>query len=680
MLARSLPSRLLGVLALALCLGAPALAQDADGTVDKVAWADDGSAVFFTNGGKRFRVDLGSLEKTEIADDDGPTTTTRPLRGWRGEAAPSVGKYRRPSRGRQATEMQSPDGNWKAIHRDWNVVLEGKDGETIPVTTDGNETVHYGTASWVYGEELDQITAMWWTPDSKKLLFYKFDDEGVVPFFLVTGWTDINTKPYPEFYPKAGAVNPKAELMVYDLETKKTVRVDLDGSSDSYTFNVRAAGDGKTMLVNWTDRLQRHLIVYKINLETGKLREVVEEKQDTWQENSPAMRFLPDGERFVWTTERSGAEHYELRNLGGDLLNPITSGDFQCEDIATLDEEANFVGFTAYSCETNPYFLQFHVVGLDGQKQRRVTRQDFHHSGFILSPNRRWLVAQFEAPDTPPSTALYSVTDQRMVVIAQGEAEGAHLAEMFSFPCKGGDFEIFGMLYKPADFDPTKSYPVINELYAGPGSVEFRCNYVSRPAGATARGYLVVKVMSRGTGMRKKDFRAAQYCHMGDVDIQDQADAIRFLRDRPYIDGKRVGIVGHSYGGYMAAMGVLRHPDVYACAVNRAGVTDWRNYDTIYTERYMSTPQLSPEGYDRGSCMKKEYVEAYKKAGAQMLIMHGMVDDNVHPNNAFQLIAALDKADARYESRFFPTAGHGLTRQLMDSQLEFFERVLKPGR
>ena len=317
------------------------------------------------------------------------------------------------------------------------------------------------------------------------------------------------------------------------------------------------------------------------------------------------------------------------------------------------------------------------MVGLDGSNARRVTTTDLHHSNFQLSPDRKWLIAQYEAVNTPPCTALYRTSDgKKMTLLAETDPDSAaNLAEEFHFRSNDDQFDIYGILYKPKDFDPNRSYPVINALYGGPGSVEYRPTYVSSERSECRDGYLVVKVNNRGTGGRSKKFLGAAYLRLGDIDIQDHADAIRFLAPRSYIDEKRVGIVGHSYGGFMAAMGIFKHPDVYTAAVDRAGPTDWRNYDTIYTERYMSTPQLNPEGYKNGAAMT--YVDQFK---GHILIMHGMLDDNVHPNNAFQLIEAMDQAGKTYESRFWPNGGHGLGRGLNDTQKAFFDRILKPGQ
>ena len=685
---------LLGILAVMSALVGDAGGQERGGSgrrvsqpgkVSRVQWSEDGRYVEYTTEGQRYRFDLQTLEREaftpEKPDGDSEAETGRSNRrpGRRtGGSAGLTGRYvGRPARGRQYTQVNSPDGQWEAHYRDWNVVLvpAGEEkGEPVQVTTDGNEHVHYGTASWVYGEELNQTRAMWWTPDSSKLLFYKFDDSKVRPFYLLRGWSEIGTELYPEFYPKAGEINPVAELMVYDLETESTRSIDIGGDPDEYIYGLRASPNGDVIMLNWTDRLQQHLKVLAVDPDSGQCRAIVEERQDTWQKNSPNMRFLKDGKRFLWPTERTGFTHYELRDLDGKLHHPVTQGEYPTGSITVVDEDSGWVGFTAYSSPVNPYYLQYHMVRLDGSGQRRVTTTDLHHSNFQLSPDRKWLVAQYETVNTPPNTALYTTEGGLVAKLAESDpASAANLAEMFQFRSSDDRFDIYGVLYKPADFDPERKYAAINSLYGGPGSNEFTPSYVSRPRSECGRGYLVVKVNNRGGGRRGKAFLGAAYLRLGDVDIQDHADAVRLLRERPYFDGERVGIVGHSYGGYMAAMGIVAHPDVYAASVVRAGVTDWRNYDTIYTERYMSTPQLNQKGYEVGAAAT--HVERLE---GSMLILHGMMDDNVHPNNAFQLIAALDEAGKSYESRFWPNGAHGLGRGSGTTQNGFFDRILRP--
>ena len=252
------------------------------GTVSNVKWSADGKAAYYTSEGKRYRLDLTEFQTSPVDEDDPEAEASTPpprATGRRGSySQTNTGTYvGRPTRGRQYTQVNSPDEKWEAHYENWNVVLKPTgEGEPIQVTTEGDEGVHYGTASWVYGEELRQTRAMWWTPDSKKLLYYKFDDRKVKPFYLIRGWSEINTELYPEYYAKAGADNPIAELYIYDLATDKSIRVDIGGSGEEYVYGIRVTPGGDTMLVNWTDRLQHDLKIYAIDLETGKCRLVVE--------------------------------------------------------------------------------------------------------------------------------------------------------------------------------------------------------------------------------------------------------------------------------------------------------------------------------------------------------------------------------------------------------------------
>ena len=644
--------------------------QAADkGRISRVEWSKDGKYLFYTNQGKRFKFDLGARKVSLMGKDEKAASRRRrpPFRRPRDR-----GRYRgipRPGRGRQYSAEPSPDGKWIARCRDWNVVLEKvKTKETVRVTVGGNRKFRYGTANWVYGEELNVRHGMWWSPDSKKLVFYVFDERPVKDFYLTRNLTKVYTTLDVEGYMKAGTPNPVVSLAIYDLEKKKVTPVDT-GKADQYLFRMRFAPGGKELLFNRTDRRQKRLDVIALDLETGKTRVVVTETQATWQKNDPLMRFLDDGKRFLWETEKTGWRQYELRRLDGSRVCTLTRGNYPSAGVVLVDEKKGLLFYSAYS-DKNPLCLQLHMVRLDGKGQKRLTTLSYNHSSFNISPDRKWFTAQYEDVETPPSTALYSAKGELVYILAKGagkEDGKTRRVELFKFKADDGVTDIYGVLYKPKGFDPKKKYPLIVNVYGGPESRAVRNFYRSRfPSGTD---YLYARIDNRGTSGRGKAFMEAVYGKLGDVDIRDQADGVRYLRKRPYVDGSRVGIVGGSYGGYMAAMGVLKHPDVFRAAVVRSGVTDWRNYDTIYTERYMGLPRENPEGYRKGSCMT--YVKQFK---GKILIMHGMVDDNVHPNNAWQLIDALDRAGKKYESRFFPRAGHGTGGS--DTQRDFFRRWL----
>jgi dipeptidyl-peptidase-4 len=323
--------------------------------------------------------------------------------------------------------------------------------------------------------------------------------------------------------------------------------------------------------------------------------------------------------------------------------------------------------YTACS-DKHPLCEQLHRVRLDGTGQQRLTARSLNHTMINLSPDGKWFVAQFESVETPASTSLYTTSGEEAAVLAEGPKIENALSELFTYKASDGVTDLYGVLHKPKDFDPEKVYPLIVPVYGGPGSRAVR-NVFQSGSRETARGYLVARFDNRGTSGRGKAFMGAVYGKLGTIDIGDQADGVRFLRQRPYIDGNRVGIYGHSYGGFMAAIGAVKHSDVFQAAVAGSAVTDWRQYDSVYTERFMNLPQDNPEGYEDGTC--SNYAEQFT---GKLLIMHGMVDDNVHPNNVWQLIEALDKAGKKYESRFFPGMGHGIGGR--DTQWEFFHRHL----
>ncbi|MHC5024130.1 MAG: S9 family peptidase [Planctomycetota bacterium] len=624
-----------------------------DGRVSSIEWSEDGAALQFKRGDDRYRLDLDSLSLELMEEVEQDDEATRPNR-------PAPNRSRRPRRGRQRERVKSPDGQWEAVARDWNVVIRRTDdlGGEIAVTTDGTRKRRYGQASWVYGEELRQIDAMWWSPDSARLVFYEFDEREVNDFFLVGGWSERHTEVLVEGYPKPGEPNPRATLRIFDLLSKETIAADVNVEDDHYIYNVRFTPDGSELLVNRTNRHQNVLEVLAVDPESGDARVVLTERQPCWQSNSPTMRFLADGDRFIWETERTGFRQFELRDLNGNMLAQLSRGQYPARQVHHVDEDRGVIYYTAFSGR-HPLNARIHRVGLDGTGSTCLTQDDLNHELVSVSPDGHWFIARSQTLAEPPTTALFDSDGRRAAVLAETEtSEIESLAlqppEMFTFKADDGRTDLYGWLYKPSDFDPARQYPLLIDVYGGPLSQGVRNSY--RPAYAqTEFGFIIAKIDNRGTTGRGKAFETAAYLDLGSVDLQDQVDGVRHLAARPYIDGDRVGIFGHSYGGYMAALAILKHPDVFHVAVAGAPVTDWRNYDTIYTERFMRTPEENTEGYDAGSCLT--YVDQLR---GRLLIMQGMVDDNVHPNNTWQLVAALQEAGKPFDMFLFPDGGHGL--------------------
>lgn len=620
------------------------------GTVSEVVWTKDGRRVQYKKGNTVYACDLATGRIVEVPEDQVEKPESSAGGNRTGGRAPGV------ARGRQATRVESPDRQWVAEHREWNLYVRKAEGEEIAVTTTGTRELKYGTGSWVYGEELRQNSAMWWSPDSTRLAYYEFDERNVKPFYLTTRLTELNTDLNIEGYPKAGAANPIVGLHVYDLRSGQSTRIEIGDDKQQYVFNVRWRPDGSELLFNRTNRHQNVLDVMAADPKTGAVRTVLTEKQETWQDNLPEFRWLADNQRFIWETEKTGWKHYELRSIDGSLLNPLTTGDYPCDSIVLLDENAGWMYYKAASGQ-NPLHWQLHRVKLDGTGAARLSRVELNHTSINIAPTHDYYVAVTESIETPPYTAVYDMQGRRLAVLAESDVSrmaGRSAPEMFTFKADDGVTDLYGVLFKPSDFDETKKYPLIIDVYGGPQSHGVPARFV--PANPYCEfGFLIAKIDNRGTTNRGKAFESANYLKLGTVDLKDQADGVRYLAQRPYVDGSRVGITGHSYGGYMAALAVLKHPDVFHVAVAGAPVTDWRHYDTIYTERYMRTPQENKEGYDAGSCIT--YAENLK---GKLLLLHGMVDDNVHPNNSWQLVHAFQQKRIPFDMMFFPNAAHGI--------------------
>ncbi len=647
---------------------------DSGGTVSRLHWDLDHGALYLTRRGERIRVDLETLTLALAADGEEPEREERPRSA-----------RRRPGRGRQRSSETSPDGVWIARCVDWNVVIEPADtdeaqanGQPEPqkITKDGNRKRRYGTASWVYGEELAQRTAMWWSADSHQLVFYSFDERDVPDFYLLDGLEERRSTIAREGYPKPGEANPVASLMIHNLETDDTrTLLGLTAEDDAYLYHVRFTPDGGSLLVNQTNRHQNELTVLEVELSSGLVRTVLTETQDTWQENRPFMQFLEDGERFIWASERSGYRQFELRSRAGDRLAVLSNGAADVASVVRVDETAGFAWYLQAD-PASPLDTHLWRVRLDGTERTQLTEGSGRRT-VQTSPGGAWFIERRESVTEAPQTTLRRASDNASLQLARPDDEtiaalGWPEPELFTCLADDGITTLYGWLYKPKGFDPTRVYPLVIDVYGGPESRGVTNRW--RPAHAgCACDVLVAKIDNRGTSGRGKAFMGAVYKQLGGVDLADQVAGVRALAARPYVDPDHVGIYGHSYGGYMAVLAIVKYPEVFSVAVAGSAVTDWRNYDTIYTERYMQTPEENGDGYDDGSCEK--YAE---QLAGHLLLQHGMMDDNVHPHNAWQLVHALQEAGKDFEMMFYPTRGHGLPQHAASARWDFLYRHLHP--
>ncbi len=647
-----------------------------------VRWADDGKSFEYTRDGRTYKYDIAKKQ----AVDTGAAQPAQKPEGMRG------GRGGGPARGRQFTEAVSPDKKIKAFYRDRNLWLSDSDGKNeIQVTTDGDAKtrVKYATGSWVYGEELGQTTAMWWSPDSKRIAYYRFDESKVPDYFLQMDQTKVYSQPDIEAYPKAGQPNPIVDILVYDVASKTSVKVDVrdgkpfeDAVVGHYVFRVSWTADGTELLFYRTNRRQNILDVVAANPATGKCRVIIREEWPTgWVEDypPPSLTWLKDNKRFLWVSERSGFRNFYLYDLTGKLLATVTNHPFEVANIVKVDETGRFLYYMARD-GANFKMLQLHRVGLDGKDGVRLTDPAFNH-GVSLSPDAKYFTDVYQTHDTPPATRLIDVKGKVVAHLAKSdltkfEQLGLKKTEVFTFKAADGVTDLFGSLQFPSNFDPNKKYPVLVSVYGGPGWNGTSENF-GLPSLLTEYGFLIASFDFRGSSGRGKKAMDSIYLKLGIVEIDDQAAGVKSLWSRPYVNKDRVGIYGTSYGGYASDMCLLRYPDVFAAACGSSAVTSWYQYDSIYTERYMWIPQENKEGYEAGSAMT--YAKNLK---GRLMIYYGTADNNVHPTNAMQLIQALQPegpprggAGPRREGKSFevqvgPDQGHSGINQ--DRMMEFF--------
>jgi len=626
------------------------------------SWADDSKSFTYNFDGHTYRYtirrgvteDLGVIDRQNMRRRGGP------------------------ARGRQFENAMSPDSSLNAFYRDSNLWLANADGSNErALTTDGSveKRIKNGSASWVYGEELGQSTAMWWSPDGSKLAYYRFDESQVPDYFLQMDQTELYSTIDIEAYPKAGEPNPVVDIYVYDIASGNTSHIDIrdgapltDDAVGHYAYNVQWTPDGTELLVNRTNRRQNIMELAACNPSIGSCRVVVrEEWPASWVDNRPLMRWLDDGERFIWESERTGWLNYYLYNVDGTLEATLTNHDFEVAGIELVDEKENELWYMARSGD-NYMKLQLHKVHLNGKDNERLTDPSLHHS-VAVSPDGEWFVDIAETHNTPPVIRLINEDGKlkdtvRTTDMSELEALGKEPVELFTYTSADGVTQLHGLLAKPANYDPSKAYPLILGVYNGPKTNGANESF-SVGRNMTEFGFMVATLDARSANGRGKVFLDAIYENLGVVEIDDLAEGIKELAKRPYVDGGNVGIYGTSYGGYVSAMAILRYPDVFKAAVAGSAVTDWRHYDTIYTERYMYTPQVNTAGYDAGAAMP--YADQLE---GDLMIYYGTADNNVHPTNSMQLIQSLQQANKSFEVQVGPDRGH--TALGFDRMMEFF--------
>jgi len=576
----------------------------------------------------------------------------------------------------------SPDGSKVGFVRGGDLHwIDLATGATHRVTDRGdNHFLLNGVAGWVYEEELDVERSYWWSPDGAHLAFLQSDERpvGIVP---ITG----DSAPYPELeeqrYPKAGTENPKVRLGVIGLGGGQPMWVET-GKGDDYLVRAGWTPAGAV----WVQRLNRdqtELDLILADPSTGETRTLLTEKDEAWVNIRDDLHFLADG-HFLWTTERDGWRHLELRAADGSVMRHLTSGPWQIEAVFGVDA-AEEHAFIEANLEDHRRWHLYRVDLASGDLDFLGRSRQGTHVG-TLSPEGDSLVDLWSTRDTPPRADLLSADGK---VLRRLWESGAELGDWDLLPIEAGSItaddgtQLYSLLMRPRDLDPSKRYPVVLYVYGGPNS-QLTADRWGDSIHNTYRlladmGIGVFLVDNRGTWGRGHAFETAVHRRLGELEVADQLAAARWLTAQPWVDPDRIAVYGGSYGGYMTLLLMLRAPGMFRAGIAYAPVTDWSFYDTIYTERYMDTPEDNPEGYEASAPLT--YAENLEGA---LLLAHGTMDNNVHLQNSLQLIGRLAAADKRFELMIYPNTRHGVRRSKFALhfhrlKVEFLKRYLLDG-
>lgn len=559
----------------------------------------------------------------------------------------------------------SPDGQKVAYTHENNLYYHDlAQDKRVQVTSDGKRNhIINGSTDWVYEEEFAFTKAFFWSPDSRQLAFMRFD-EAHVKLFHMTKFDDLYPDDYTFKYPKAGEQNAWVSVLHYDLPSGET-RTMLNGQDkDQYIPRMEWTTEPDKLAIYVMNRHQSKVEVRLATPGGGGMQTLLTETADTYlsEVDDKSLIFLEDGKHFLWQSERDGYNHLYLYNMDGSLERQLTEGEWEVTDVYGVDDDAGVVYFQ--STAVSPLERHLHSVKLNGNKLKKLTDEEGWHSAdfsseysyFIHSHSNTSLPGQHVLRKTG-GKAVRMLQDNRRAK-KNIEKHAISDKEFFSFQAQTGP-ELNGWMIKPPDFDPEKTYPVLMYVYGGPGAQTVEKTYDNFNyfwfQMLSQKGYIVVSVDGRGTGGRGAKFKKTTYMELGKYETEDQIAAANYLASLDYVDPDRIGIWGWSFGGYLSTLCITKGAETFSTAIAVAPVTNWRFYDTIYTERFMRTPQENPEGYDDNSPINHA-----EKLEGNYLMIHGTADDNVHFQNSVEMTNALVKAGKDFEVFYYPDRNHSI--------------------
>lgn len=563
--------------------------------------------------------------------------------------------------GKQMYADFAPAGNRIAYVIDNNLYYRDlSSGSEIKVTDDGKlNSIINGGSDWVYEEEFTLVRSFEWSPDGAKIAYYRFDESAVPQYDLTKYGDGLYPFTYKYKYPKVGEKNSTVSIYIYDLATKRSVKVNT--GDPEYIPRIKWI-DNNFLCVTTLNRLQNDLKLLKADAASGATALLLNEKSDTYLEIKDDLTFLKDNKGFIWSSEADGYNHLYLYDMSGKLVNQVTSGKWDVSEFKGYDAATGYLYYM--SGESSPFERDLYRIKLNGKNKERLTK-DSGTNTVSFSEGFKYYINDNTSWSSPDKVTLYTAEGKEIRTLEDNEDLrkdlknidlGTH--EFFSFTTSDG-VSLNGYMLKPQNFDPAKKYPVFMTVYGGPGSQTVLDSYDWPDFGwynmLTQKGYIVVSVDNRGTGARGRDFRTVTYKQLGKYETDDQIEAAKWLAKQTYVDGSRIGIFGWSYGGYMSSLCITRGADVFKAAIAVAPVTNWKYYDNIYTERYMGTFETNPKGYDDNAP-----INFADKLKGKYLLVHGTGDDNVHFQNSAQWIDALIKNDKQFDLMIYPDKNHGI--------------------
>ena len=634
-------------------------------------WVDDSHFILLKNS-KKYIFDCKALTETEVSDSANKTPDVSKPSAYSKNNDLYIKKdgleiQLTNDKDKEVNPAMSPDGEFVAYTKNndlYTISISTKKENRL--TTDGNDVILNGYASWLYMEEIlgraSQYRSFWWSPDSKKIAYFRSDDSKV-PVFTITNSKGLHGEVEITHYPKVGDPNPAVKVGIVSPEGGNTIWTKISEENDQYFGAPYWKRDGSALLVQWMPRSQDTLKIFEVNPVTGDIKDFYTEHQKTWinlEDGGQRINFLKNGKGFILANDAIGWNHLYYYDMSGKLVNAITSGNFTVTNIEYIDEKNSLVYFSARGRE-NTARKDFYCISLNGKNLKRLTFGDFNHPSINVSPGGSYFITTYSNSSTP--TRLTLLNNKGKIIKELGDSKGAEFdnynlanTELLRVKSDDGLFDLPMKVTWPINMDKGKKYPVLISTYGGPdaGSCWDSWTFNGTQQWYAKEGLIQVIMDHRASGHFGKQGVNYMYRDLGHWELVDYSTMVKWLIANGSADPAKICITGFSYGGYMSTLALTKGADVFTHAMAGGPVTDWTLYDSHYTERYMDLPSENPEGYKTGNVMN--YVDRYK---GMMQIAHGEIDDNVHMQNSLQLVTKLQDAKKDFELMIYPGGRHG---------------------